>query len=34
VSVDGGTLTIKAQRAGRTEESVDWIASERVKPAG
>ena len=29
VSVDGGTLTIKAQRSGRTEESVDWIASER-----
>jgi HSP20 family protein len=29
VSVDGGTLTIKAQRSGRTEESVDWIVSER-----
>jgi HSP20 family protein len=29
VSVDGGTLTIKAQRSGRKEESVDWIVSER-----
>jgi HSP20 family protein len=29
VNVDGGTLTIKAQRSGRTEESVDWIDSER-----
>jgi HSP20 family protein len=29
VNVDGGTLTIKAQRSGRTEESVDWIVSER-----
>jgi HSP20 family protein len=29
VSVDGGTLTIKAQRSGRTEESVDWIVCER-----
>lgn len=29
VSVEGGTLTIKAQRSGRTAETVDWIASER-----
>jgi HSP20 family protein len=29
VSVDNNTLTIKAQRSSRTEESVDWIASER-----
>jgi HSP20 family protein len=29
VSVDNGTLTIKAERTGRTEETVDWIASER-----
>jgi len=29
VSVDAGTLTIKAQRTGRTADSVDWIASER-----
>jgi HSP20 family protein len=29
VSVDNGTLTIRAQRSGRTEEGVEWIASER-----
>ena len=29
VSVDNSTLTIKAERTGRTEETVDWIASER-----
>jgi HSP20 family protein len=29
VSVDNNTLTIKAERTGRTEDSVDWIASER-----
>lgn len=29
VSVDSGTLTIKAQRTGRAEETVDWISSER-----
>jgi len=29
VSVDSGTVTIKAQRTSRTEETVDWIASER-----
>jgi len=29
VSVDNGTLTIKAQRTSRTDETVDWIASER-----
>ncbi|HSY15878.1 MAG TPA: Hsp20/alpha crystallin family protein [Jatrophihabitantaceae bacterium] len=33
VSVDGGTLTIKAERTGRTEETVDWIASERFTGA-
>jgi HSP20 family protein len=30
VSVEGGTLTIKAQRTNRTEEGVDWVVSERV----
>ena len=29
VSVDNGTLTIRAERSGRTDESVDWLASER-----
>lgn len=29
VNVENGTLTIKAERSGRTEESVQWIASER-----
>jgi HSP20 family protein len=29
VSVDNGTLTIRAERSGRTEESVEWLASER-----
>lgn len=29
VNVDNGTLTIKAERSGRTEEGVQWIASER-----
>lgn len=29
VSVDNGTLTIRAERSGRTEQTVDWIASER-----
>jgi HSP20 family protein len=29
VSVDNNTLTIKAERTGRTEDTVDWIASER-----
>ena len=29
VSVDNGTLTIRAERSGRTEESVEWISSER-----
>ena len=28
-SVDNGTLTIRAERSGRTEESVEWLASER-----
>ena len=29
VSVDSGVLTVKAERSGRTEEGVQWIASER-----
>ncbi|MGV0745186.1 Hsp20/alpha crystallin family protein [Mycolicibacterium sp. XJ870] len=29
VSVDNGTLTIAAQRTARTEESVQWLATER-----
>jgi HSP20 family protein len=29
VSVDSGTLTIKAERSSRTEDSVSWLASER-----
>jgi HSP20 family protein len=29
ISIDNGTLTIRADRSGRTEESVEWIASER-----
>jgi len=29
VSVDNGTLTIRAERTSRTDENVDWIASER-----
>ena len=29
VSVDNGTLTIRAERSGRSEDSVEWIASER-----
>ncbi|HJQ42064.1 MAG TPA: Hsp20/alpha crystallin family protein [Jatrophihabitantaceae bacterium] len=29
VGVENGTLTIKAERSGRTEEGVQWIASER-----
>lgn len=29
VDVDSGTLTIKAERSGRTEDGVQWIASER-----
>jgi HSP20 family protein len=29
VSVDNGTLTIRAERSGRTEESVQWLTSER-----
>lgn len=29
VSVDNGTLTIRAERSSRTEESVQWLASER-----
>jgi HSP20 family protein len=28
-SVDNGTLTIRAERSGRTDESVEWLASER-----
>jgi HSP20 family protein len=29
VGVENGTLTIKAQRSPRTEDGVQWIASER-----
>ena len=29
VSVDNGTLTIRAQRSSRTEDGVEWLASER-----
>lgn len=29
VNVENGTLTIRAERSGRTEEAVQWIASER-----
>jgi HSP20 family protein len=29
IDVDNGTLTIRAERSPRTEESVQWIASER-----
>lgn len=29
VDVENGTLTIRAQRSGRTEEGVQWITSER-----
>jgi HSP20 family protein len=29
VSVDNGTLTVRAERSGGTEESVQWLTSER-----
>ncbi len=29
VSVDNGTLTIRAERSGRGDDAVEWIASER-----
>jgi HSP20 family protein len=29
VNVDNGTLTISAHRTSRSEESVQWLASER-----
>jgi HSP20 family protein len=29
VSVDGGILTVKAQRSERTEVDVQWLSSER-----
>ena len=29
VRVDGGTLTIRAERSARGEDSVEWLASER-----
>ncbi len=29
MSVDNGTLTVRAERSGRTEESVEWLTSER-----
>ena len=28
-SVDNGTLTIRAERSARTDDSVEWLASER-----
>jgi HSP20 family protein len=33
VSIDNGTLTLRAERSSRTEESVEWIASERFTGA-
>ena len=29
VSVDNGTLTLSAQRSARSDDSVDWLSSER-----
>src|SRR6478609_11607684 len=29
VNVENGNLTVRAERSGRTEESVEWITSER-----
>jgi HSP20 family protein len=29
ISVDSGTLTIRAERSARSEDTVEWIASER-----
>jgi HSP20 family protein len=29
VSVDNGTLTLRAERTGRTEDSAEWLTSER-----
>jgi len=29
VSVDNGTLTIRAERSSRTDDGVEWLASER-----
>ena len=29
VNVDGGTLTIRAERSARSDEAVEWISSER-----
>jgi HSP20 family protein len=29
VSVDNGTLTIRAERSARSDETVEWVASER-----
>lgn len=33
LGVENGTLTIKAERSGRTEEGVQWLASERFTGA-
>ncbi len=33
VNVENGTLTIKAERSGRTEDDVEWISSERFTGA-
>jgi HSP20 family protein len=29
IDVDGGTLTIRAERPGQNEESIEWLTSER-----
>ncbi|MDO9485684.1 MAG: Hsp20/alpha crystallin family protein [Actinomycetota bacterium] len=29
VSVDNGTLTIRAERSGRSDDGIEWISSER-----
>lgn len=33
VSVDNGTLTIRAERSSRSEDTVEWLASERFTGA-
>ena len=33
VSVDNGTLTLRAERSARTDESVQWLTSERFTGA-
>jgi len=29
VSVDNGTLTLRAERSGRTDDSIEWLTNER-----